>query len=104
MIRYVDYKFRPQYCSYAYNALDTEYLRFCEDIEAIFAKPELEKMPLIDPDRAKPYGSWTQTKELPVLPLSPEKEGVAYACLQKIAEQVLISDRAVAKFTFLFLL
>ncbi len=61
---------------------------FCEDIEAIFAKAELEKMPLVDPDRAKPYGSWTQTKELPVLPLSPEKEGVAHSCMQKIAEQV----------------
>lgn len=74
--------------SYGYNGLDVEYLRFCEDIEAIFAKAELEKMPLIEPDKAKPFGNWTQTKELPVSQLSPEKDNVAHSCLLKIAESV----------------
>jgi len=62
-----------------------DYLRFSDDVEAIFAEPHLERAPEREPRRFR-VPDETQTNET-----APDQLPVLDACLQRIAKRVLRS-------------
>jgi len=60
-----------------------DYLRFSDDVEAIFAEPHLERAPEREPRRFR-VPDETQTNET-----APDQQPVLDACLRRIAKRVL---------------
>lgn len=78
-----------------YQSCDSDYvdyLRFSDDIEAIFATKHMEKMPTVDPHQFQP------ADQLKLNGLLPEHELLLHKCLERIAFQVKV--KRMQLFTF----
>ena len=59
-----------------------DYMSFTTDVESVFTVKEMEKAPLLEPERFKPPDDWSENQ------LSKDYEGYARNALNKMAERV----------------